>query len=110
MATGIAIDSTHAIAGLGFRVADFLYQAVPRVAIYGRPVPVATRPESDFMMADFWLYNAEKDRWKRLPAQKSGRRGAVSFLVGNYLYVGMGNAENRISKDVYRLDLSRLRR
>jgi hypothetical protein len=108
LATAIAITPTKAVAGLGFRMQEYLEQGRGRPVINGR-VAVDWRPESDFMMPDFWCFDATNGHWKQLKSQKLGRRGAISFIVGNYLYVGMGNAENKITKDVYRLDLSKLR-
>jgi N-acetylneuraminic acid mutarotase len=106
---GIAIDSTHALAGTGFLLTDYSYQGGSTYIRYGSGPIYFKRPETDYMKADFWLYNAVKDRWKQLPSQKRGRRGAVSFIIDNYLYTGMGNAENKLSKDVYRLNLSSIR-
>lgn len=106
MCVAVAIDSIHTIAGLGFRMLDYITQ--PRdVRIVNGMRLEDVRPEADFMKSDFWLYNALTNKWRRLPSQPKGRRGAIGFTAGGYLYVGMGNAENRINKDIYRLNLSR---
>jgi hypothetical protein len=103
MSIGIAVDSSLAVVGLGFRLEDYYVQAMK---LSREAWENASYPQAPFMLRDLWLYNARTGLWRQLPSLNNGRRAAICFVIGHTLYAGMGNNEHGFSKEMYRLDLS----
>ncbi len=62
-------------------------------------------PSGNTLVKDFFKYQASTNSWIQIADfPGTARRGAVSFVIGNYGYVGTGETNSGRSSTFYRLD------
>ena len=78
----------------GFTINDIAYVGTGRIS-----------PGGNALVKDFFKYQAASNSWTQITDYPGvGCRGAVSFVVGNYGYVGTGETNSGKSSEFYRFD------